>query len=612
MQSRARFNTICRDRQCKGEVCWGSHDELLHVDKGWNADGWIWYLRRRRIASRIGRTTEAPGRDFCDRAEPTPIGGGREGKLSAALLNNTLVALFAVVTLGLLLGRVQVLGLSLGSSGVIFTALFLGHLGYRIPEGVGILGLAVFVYCVGLRAGPSFFRGFARQGKDMARLAAVLIALAAGVTWVVATIAEIPVDLAAGMFAGCLTSTPGLAAALERLPPGSDAPVAYGIAYVVGLVGVVLFVQLLPRLLREDLERLSKSLADADQAGSQIARQLVEVANPAVVGRKLSDLRIISESNCQIPRILRGTRLVPITSDFTLEAGEHVLLVGREARLPVIVQLLGKPSERSDYIMDTERERRQIVVTSRRVVGKSLAELKLRTLFGVTVTRIHRHDLEFVPRPEDAIDYGDALSVVGEPERIDRLAEFAGHRARSYHETDLISLGIGITAGVVLGMIRVDLGGKGVSLGIAGGPLFVALILGHFGRIGPVVGRLPRAAHMFLMDAGLVLFLASAGAEAGRTLMPVLAQHGLKLAAAGILVTFLPLILGFVAARYIMRLSLLQIIGGVCGGMTSTPGLGIITDKTDSDIPVVSYAAAYPVALILVTVFAQVVVSVLT
>ncbi|MFH1573991.1 MAG: TrkA C-terminal domain-containing protein [Acidobacteriota bacterium] len=529
----------------------------------------------------------------------------------AALLNNTLVALFAVVTLGLLLGRVQVLGLSLGSSGVIFTALLLGHLGYRIPEGVGILGLAVFVYCVGLRAGPSFFRGFARQGKDMARLAAVLIALAAGVTWVVATIVEIPVDLAAGMFAGCLTSTPGLAAALERLPQGSDAPVAYGIAYVVGLVGVVLFVQLLPRLLREDLEQLGKSLSDADQAGSQIARQLVEVANPAVVGRKLSDLRIISESNCQIPRILRGTRLVPITSDFTLEAGEHVLLVGKEARLPAIVQLLGKPSEKTDYMMDTERERRQIVVTSRKVVGKSLAELKLRTLFGVTVTRIHRHDLEFVPRSEDAIDYGDALSVVGEPGRIDRLAEFAGHRARSYHETDLISLGIGITAGVILGMIRVDLGGKGVSLGIAGGPLFVALILGHFGRIGPVVGRLPRAAHMFLMDAGLVLFLASAGAEAGRTLMPVLLQHGLKLATAGVLVTFLPLILGFVVARYIMRLNLLQIIGGVCGGMTSTPGLGIITDKTDSDIPVVSYAAAYPVALILVTVFAQVVVSVL-
>jgi len=531
--------------------------------------------------------------------------------LVGTLLGNSTVALLVVITGGLLLGRVKIAGLSLGTSGVIFSALLLGYLGYGIPAGVGSLGLVVFIYCVGLRAGPGFFRGFARQGRDMARLAALVILLAAAAAVITARIVRLPADLAAGMFAGALTSTPGLAAALERLPEGSDAPVGYGISYIIGLLAVVVFTQLLPRLLRQDLERLGRSYQEKDQARSLISRRLVEVANPAVIGKKLSDLRIISESNCQIPRVLRGNRLVPVASDLTLQAGEHVLLVGKEAHLPALVQLLGRPSGNTDYLMDTERERRQVVVSSKNVVGKSLAQLKLRTLFGITVTRIHRHELEFVPTPEQEIEYGDALSVVGEPEKIERFLEFAGHRTRALHESDLLSLGVGLTAGVVLGMVKIDLGNKGFSLGIAGGPLLVGLILGHFGRIGPIAGRLPRAAQMLLMEAGLILFLASAGTEAGGTLVPVLREHGLRISAAGGLVAFLPLLTGYWVARHVLKLNLLQIVGGLCGGMTSTPGLGIITSKTDSDIPVVSYAAAYPVALILVTVFAQVVVALL-
>jgi len=180
------------------------------------------------------------------------------------------------------------------------------------------------------------------------------------------------------------------------------------------------------------------------------------------------------------------------------------------------------------------------------------------------------------------------------------------------HETDILSLGVGLTAGIILGMMKIVLGGKEFSLGIAGGPLFVGLILGHFGRIGPIVGHLPRAAEMLLMDIGLMFFLASAGTKAGGTLVPILREHGMILSAAGALVAFVPLIAGFWTARHAMKLNLLQILGGLCGGMTSTPGLGIITSKTDSDIPVISYAAAYPVALILVTVVAQSLVALLS
>ncbi len=519
------------------------------------------------------------------------------------------MALFVVITTGLLVGRLSILGLSLGSSGVIFTALLAGHFGYEIPEGVGTLGLVIFIFMIGLRAGPTFFRGFVGQGGSLAKLAVALILSGSAAAFVLAKWRDIPVDLAAGIFAGALTSTPALAAAMERLPEGSQVAVGYGIAYPFGVVVVVLFVQFLPRLLRTDLRRLGAELEEANAPGRRIVRVLVEVLNPAVIGKRLVDLAFLGDSNCQVSRYLSGTRLVPVAGDHVLEEGQRVLVIGREFRVPHVVSLLGKEAEGVDYHMDTERERQTVVVSSRNVVGKTIAELRPIHSFGVTITRIQRHNLEFVPWMSDEIEYGDALSVVGEPENIEKFAAYAGHRERTLHETDLISLGAGVIAGIILGMVSFDLGGRSFALGMSGGPLFVALILGHFGRVGPVKGHLPQASQMLLMEFGLVFFLAEAGVRAGHTIVPVVQKYGLELCLAAVAVKFTPLAAGYLMSRYVLKMNLLQTIGGVCGGVTSTPGLGVITSKTDSDIPVVSYAAAYPVALILMTVFAQILVT---
>jgi len=525
------------------------------------------------------------------------------------LFNNQILALFLVITAGLLLGRVRFLGLTLGSSGVIFSALAFGHLGYDIPDGAGTMGLVIFVYVVGLRAGPTFFRSFKGQGGSLAKMAAALIFAGAATTYLLATNLDIPVDLAAGIFAGALTSTPGLAAAMERLPSGSQVAVGYGIAYPFGVIGIVLFVQLLPRLLRVDLIELGKKLQQQDDPGRRIVRVLVEVMNPAVIGRRLEDLDFIGNSNCQVSRHLVGTRLAPVPSDFVLEKGQYVLVIGREFRVPNVVSLLGKKAEDVDYRIDTESERQQIVASSDKVVGKTLAELRPIHRFGVTVTRISRYNLVFVPDMVDEVEYGDTLSVVGEPEKIQEFAAYAGHRERTAYETDLISFGVGIIAGILLGLVSFDLGGKGFALGMSGGPLFVALILGHFGKIGPVRGRMPQASQLLLMEFGLVFFLAAAGVNAGHTLVPVLERYGLALGLAAATIVLTPAAVGYLLGRFVFKMNLLQIIGGVCGGMTSTPGLGVISSKTDSDIPVVSYAAAYPVALILMTAFAQILVT---
>jgi len=527
------------------------------------------------------------------------------------LLDNPLLVFFVVIASGLLLGQARVAGLSLGTSGIIFTALAAGHFGYSVPVGVGTLGLVLFIYSIGLTAGPSFFRAFRRQGKPLVILALVLVATGAATTWSAARLLHLPTDLAAGLFAGAMTSTPGLAAVLESLPASGQAAVGYGIGYPFGVIGVVLFIQLLPRLLRIDLDALDEHLRATELSRHQIQRVLVEVQNPAVIGKRLVDLDMIAEANCQITRVLQGDRLVPVPQDFTLEPAQHLLLVGRAFRLEPIISLLGRRNPRTDYILDAESQRMQVVATSKHVVGKTLSELRPLGQFGVTLSRIARHDIEFVPDLDDVVQWGDALTAVGDPENLARFAEYAGHRVQAFDQTDLISLGLGIAAGAVLGSISIGLGDQRFALGLVGGPMFVALLVGHFGRIGRIYGSVPRASRLLMMELGLALFLADAGVQAGGSLLAVVQTHGVRLSLAAIAAVLFPMIVGVGVARFVLKMNFLQILGGTCGGMTSTPGLGAITARTDSEIPVVSYAAAYPVALILMTVIGHALVALL-
>lgn len=520
------------------------------------------------------------------------------------LFENPLLLLLAVATAGLLLGRVRLAGVSLGTSGVVFAALAAGHFGVAVSPGAGRLGLVLFVYCVGLAAGPGFFRTFRRKGREMASLSALLVASGALAAGAAAVLIGLPPDLAAGVFAGALTSTPGLAAALEA-SPGGGAAVAYGLAYPVGLIAIVAFVQTAPRLLATNLARLGAEEAAAADDGDRIVRRLVEVLNPAVEGRRISAVDAIAEANCQISRVFEDGRLRPVDSNFALSVGQKVLLIGRKRRIGGATDFLGREVDPGDLVLDAESDRMQVVVGSKEVVDKTLRELRFLGRFGVTVSRIQRHGVELVPRAADAIEYGDALTAVGEREDLERFAEYVGHRARIFDETDLISVGIGLMAGIAVGLATVELGEMRIGLGLAGGPLLVGLLLGHFGRVGPIKGHLPRAARMLMQETGLILFLASAGAAAGSGLAETLAEFGPRLLGAALLTVIAPLAAGYVFGRRVFGLTPLETLGAVCGGMTSTPGLGAITSQTDADAPVVSYAAAYPAALILMTVLAK-------
>lgn len=541
--------------------------------------------------------------------EAPPVSPHRS--LLDVIIGHPIVSVFVIIGLGLLIGRVRVYGVSLGTSGVIFAAIAFGALGASLPKELGNFGLVLFVYCVGLGAGPGFFRAFARHGVSFAKLSIVLVGTGALLVVLMAWLLGVPASLAAGVFTGALTSTPGLASALSALHDDPAVSIAYGIAYPYGVIGIVLFVQILPRVLGCDLEAESRK-HEANPARRRIHRALIEVQNPNVVGRRIHEVLFIGGSHCQISRVLMGDRLVPVNSETVFETGQHVLAVGEEDRLQDIIDFLGKRSDHR-FFVDTASEFMQVVVTSTNVIGKTLRQLNLINKFGVTISRVIRNDVGFVPGPDAVIQRADVLYAVGEPASLKDFAEFAGHRARVLDETDLISLSVGIVAGVLLGMTPIALPGtKAVTLGLAGGPLLVALVLAHFGGIGRVRGHMPRAARLLLMECGLVFFLASAGSKAGHDFIPVLMSHGIQLVLMAVVVKTAALTVGYLFAARVLKLNILEALGGICGGMTSTPGLGALTSRVDSEVSTMSYATAYPVALILMTVFAQVVVALLT
>lgn len=513
------------------------------------------------------------------------------------LLSSPLVILFAIISLGMLLGKISITGISLGNSAIIFVALIFGHFHYTIPDGIGTLGLVLFIYCVGIGAGPNFFGAFARQGATMVKLSFFIVGFAAFLTYLLFKFFHVPMDLSVGLLAGALTSTPALAAAIDTLQEtGPLVSVGYGIAYPFGVIGVVLFVQLLPRILRQDIEKLAGETGDAQN--HQIQRYYVEVMNPSLFGKVIADTEMVADSSCQISRTFDGTRFVPLQSGTTFHKDQIVLLVGEKRNAASIIDFLGKISTKIKDL-EIESQRAEVVVTSPEMAGKTLRELDLLKKFGVTAVRLNRMEIVFVPTRDTVIEQTDRLTVVGGDDALNRFAKAAGHRSKALHETDLLSLSIGILLGVMVGMIPFGLPGtKTVTLGLSGGPLLVALILGHYGRVGKIVGRIPFAAQYLMRELGLIFFLAHAGVKAGGDFLVIVQQHGLALFFFGGLLTLLPMIGGCMIAMRIFKLDLLQTLGGLCGGMTSTPGLGTITAGTDSEIPIISYAAAYPVALV--------------
>jgi putative transport protein len=536
--------------------------------------------------------------------------------MTSPFLSQMLV-LFAILALGSGIGQLSFRGISLGSAGVLFVALVFGHFGLGVPRELMELGLLLFAYAVGLQAGPRFFRSFRRHGMQYVLIALVTVGVGAGVTVALAYGLGLPFNLAAGLYSGALTCTPALAAitdALDRISPGASAAasVGYGIAYPFGMIGLVLLVQLLPHLLRRDLRKEEARWLEERRVESPglEARQF-RISNPNLDGKMVSEINPHRMTRVNISRVKRGERVFAATADLVIHLGDVVMAVGAPEELEKMHLLLGEEThERMDVNADVLSV--DVEVSEESLTGKKLAQLRVWEQFTVVITRIRRQGQEIAPTGDATLEMGDNLRVVGDKEAVEAFVKLVHGRTGKAEETNMLPFLVGLALGIALGAVPVNLpDGIQVRLGSAGGAFLVSLLVGHFGGIGPLRLYVPPAAKNLSRELGLMLFLAGAGTSAGARFVEILRQQGVGLLISGILITSLSVLVGILFMSRVYRMNLLSIMGSMAACMTNPPGLAAAQAQTETELPTLSYASVYPVALIFKILLGQVLVEVL-
>lgn len=535
----------------------------------------------------------------------------------SAIFAQEMVVLFAILTIGAWLGQLSVRGLSLGAAGVLFTAMIFGHFGLSVPRGVMDLGLLLFVYAVGLQAGPRFFRTFRRHGIQFVLIALAIAGVGALTAVIVGVWLRLPYHLVAGLFSGALTCTPALAAAIdviERLSPGNSSlvSVGYGIAYPFSMIGLVLLIQTLPRLTRREIKAEEQRwLVERESETPSLQARQFRITNPNCEGKTVSELNPHRISLANISRIKHGEQVFAATPDRVLHLGDVVMVVGPQEELDKMQFLLGEEThERMDVNADVLSV--DVDVTEASLTGKKLAQMRLLERYTVVITRIRRQGVEFTPTGATTLEMGDHIRVVGDKAAVQEFVRLVHGRPHKAEETNMLPFLGGLLIGILVGAIPITLSsGVQVRLGSAGGAFLVSLLVGHFGGIGPLRLYVPAAARILSRELGLMLFLAGAGINAGANFLETLQQQGLSLFLGGALITLAAVLAGLALMHFYYRMNLLATMGALSAGMTNPPGLSAANAQTETDLPTLYYASVYPVALIFKIVLAQVLVGIL-
>jgi putative transport protein len=529
----------------------------------------------------------------------------------------SIFVLFAILTLGAWIGQWSWRGISIGTAGVLFVALVFGHFGMSVPKEVMDFGLILFVYAVGLSAGPSFFRTFRKSGKQFVVLALVIVGTGAVLTVLIAYLLKLSPALAAGLYTGALTCTPALAAVLDavrRISPDAAplASVGYGVAYPFSMVSMVLLIQFLPGLFKRPVKNEEeKWLAEkAIETPGLVAWQF-RITNPNCEGRTVAEVNPRRLAQVNLSRIKHGDRVFAATPESILHLGDVVMAVGVAEELDKMTLLLG---ERSDERMDVNAEvlSVDVEVMDESLTSRTLASMRVWEQFNVVITRIRRQGLEIAPHGNVTLEMGDGIRVVGEKSAVDTFVKQVQGSPRRASETSMAAYLSGLLVGVLVGLIPVPLGHSvTVKLGASGGVFLISLLIGHFGRIGPFRLYVPPAAKNLTRELGLMLFLAGAGTNAGAHLVEVLQDQGWILFVAGAVITLLSALSGLVVMIKVYKLNLLSAMGSLTAAMTNPPALASANNQTETDLPSISYASTYPVALIFKILLAQALVEIL-
>lgn len=541
------------------------------------------------------------------------------------LINNPLLLLFVVAAIGYVLGRIRIAGVSLGVAAVLFVGLAFGALdpNLKLPEIVYLLGLVLFVYTIGLSSGPGFFVSLQRKGLRDNLLVLGVLLLATVLTVVAHVLIGTSAPITAGIFAGSLTNTPALASVIEQLKRSSagvlndavlaEPVVGYSVTYPMGVLGMILAIYLFQRLWKVDYRAEARIVPELGLGTESLVSRTLRITRPELDGRNLGELTRTNRWDVVFGRIQHDGHVSLATSDSYVRLNDLLSVVGVAEEVERVIAQLGEPApeplELDRHILDFRR----VFVSNPAVAGKRLRELDLPHTQGAIITRLRRGDTEILPHGDTVLELGDRVRVVTRRENLDNLSKYFGDSYRRLSEIDVVSLGLGLTLGLLLGMVPIPLpGGGAFTLGFAGGPLLVALVLGWLERSGPIVWSLPYSANLTLRQFGMTLFLAGVGTRSGYSFVSTLAQGGgLSILIAGTLITAVAAVTLLFVGHRLLKIPMGLCIGLLAGLQTQPAVLAFASEQTGNDVPNLGYATVYPLATIAKIVLAQLLVVLL-
>ncbi|MBQ5727091.1 MAG: putative transporter [Alistipes sp.] len=534
---------------------------------------------------------------------------------------HTILVLAIVIAAGITLGKIKIKGVSLGVTWILFVGIVAGHFGLTLNHDtlhfIKEFGLILFVFSIGLQVGPSFFTSFKNGGMRLVGCAVAIVALGAATTYVIHLITGTPLPTMVGVMSGAITNTPGLGAAQQAYydVTGINDPniaLGYAVAYPLGVVGVILSMIAIRVFTNIKFSEENKALEAISHENNYAERLSILFTNGALEGKTISQIRELINRSFVISRIMHDN------GEITIAEGENGLKMGDKLRVicssddkEAIIAFLGQHINMSKEEWETNSDSqtqlvsRRIVITKSNVNGKKLSDLRLRTKYGINITRINRAGIDLIPYQGMELQIGDRVMVVGTEKAIERVADVLGNSMKKLREPHLFTIFFGIALGILLGSIPLINIPQPVKLGLAGGPLIVAILIGRFGPHFRLTSYTTASANLMLREIGLAMFLASVGIGAGDGFVETIVNGGYRWIGYGLAITILPVMLVGLFARLYLKMNYYTLMGLIAGSTTNPPALGYANTSARNDMPAVGYATVYPVVMFLRVLIAQ-------
>lgn len=530
---------------------------------------------------------------------------------------STLLLYSFVIAAGIYIGKMKIFGVSLGVTFVLFVGILMGHFGYVVDEGilkfVREFGLILFIFSIGLQVGPGFFSSFKKGGMRLNILAVTGIALNVLIVLGIYFFGNVnDISALVGVMSGAVTNTPGLAAAQQTISQMTQSAEeanlmasGYAAAYPLGVVGIILSMFVIKGIFRINTDEEIRKIEE-EQEDSRLKPFIltIKVSNELVHNMTIVKLHDVVQTNFVISRIMGNDGVVTIPkSSTTIHTGDLLLVVCSAQDADRFKAVIGPEVEMDWESTPTPVFSRRIVVTKSQYNGVALGSLRLHNGYKLNCTRVNRAGVDLLASPNLRLQMGDRITVVGNLEDIERLADKLGNSMKRLNQPNLITIFVGIILGIILGSIDI---GFGMKLGLAGGPLVVAILLSRFGYKAKLVTYTSSSASLLLRELGICLFLASVGIAAGKDFAAsVFNTTGMWWVIWGFIITFMPLLIVGCIARGVYKINFLTIMGLVSGGCTDPPALAYANNSTGSDAPAVAYSTVYPLTMFLRVVAAQ-------